>query len=238
MPNHSTVVYESTMSMSNSFECLSDMNERSRSVNSSNDLSMSSIGSPTAASSPKCKQRNPVNPDLSMLRTLTINFQSIKNKVPDLHALIDSAQPHVIIGTETWLTKDMHSPDFFPNEYEVYRRDRPNDPDGGVLIAVNQTLTSSIVFTGNNTEFVSIKINLKHGKSAIICAAYRPPNRTDDEYTNSLINDITSVRSAHKNADEVISTYPTSSGLTDVLSPEQSLQGLPISFVKCKMIYH
>jgi hypothetical protein len=104
MPNHSTVVYESTMSMSNSFECLSDMNERSRSVNSSNDLSMSSIGSPTAASSPKCKQRNPVNPDLSMLRTLTINFQSIKNKVPDLHALIDSAQPHVIIGTETWLT--------------------------------------------------------------------------------------------------------------------------------------
>jgi hypothetical protein len=57
-------------------------------------------------------------------------------------------------------------------------------------------------------------------------------------YTNSLINDITSVRSAHKNADEVISTYPTSSGLTDVLSPEQSLQGLPKSFVKCKMIYH
>jgi hypothetical protein len=57
---------------------------------------MSSIGSPTAASSPKCKQRNPVNPDLSMLRTLIINFQSIKNKVPDLHALIDSAQPHVI----------------------------------------------------------------------------------------------------------------------------------------------
>jgi hypothetical protein len=124
--------------------------------------------------------------------TLTINFQSIKNKVPDLHALIDSAQPHVIIGTETWLTKEMHSSEFFPNEYEVYRRDRPNDPHGGVLIAV-------IVFTGNNTEFVSIKINLKHGKSAIICAAYRPPNRTDDEYTNSLINDITRVRSAHKN---------------------------------------
>ena len=41
---------------------------------------------------------------------------------------------------------------------------------------------------------------MKHGKSAIICAAYRPPNRTDDEHTNSLINDITSVRSAHKNA--------------------------------------
>jgi hypothetical protein len=52
------------------------------------------------SSSPKCKQRNPVNPDLSMIRTLTINFQSIKNKVLDLHALIDSAQPHVIIGTK------------------------------------------------------------------------------------------------------------------------------------------
>ena len=40
---------------------------------------------------------------------------------------------------------------------------------------------------------------MKHGKSAIICAAYRPPNRTDDEYANSLINVITSVQSAHKN---------------------------------------
>jgi hypothetical protein len=85
-------------------------------------------------------------------------------------------------------------------DWLIIRRDRPNDPHGGVLIAVNQTLTSSIVFTGNDTELLSIKINLKHGKSAIICAAYRPPNRTDDEHTNSHINDITSVRSSHKNA--------------------------------------
>lgn len=114
----------------------------------------------------------------------------------------DSAQPHVITGTETWLTKDMNSSDFFSNEYAVYTRDKPNNPHGGVLIAVIQTLTSSAVVTGNNTEFLSLKINLKRIKSTsrIICAAYRPPSRTDDEYTNSLINDITSVRSAHNNA--------------------------------------
>jgi hypothetical protein len=40
------------------------------------------------------------------LRTLIINFQSIKNKRTELPVLLETAQPDVIIGTETWLTKD------------------------------------------------------------------------------------------------------------------------------------
>jgi hypothetical protein len=36
--------------------------------------------------------------------------------------------------------------------------------------------------------------------SPLVGKLTNPPNRTDDEYTNSHINDITSVRSAHKNA--------------------------------------
>lgn len=85
---------------------VSAMNERSRSENSSNDLSMSSIGSPTAASSPTCKQRNPVNQNLNILRTLTINFQSIK-KQGARFTCTNRLHNHVITGKETWLTKDM-----------------------------------------------------------------------------------------------------------------------------------
>jgi hypothetical protein len=32
---------------------------------------------------------------------------------------IDSSQPDIIIGTETWLTKDMNSSEFIPNDFEV-----------------------------------------------------------------------------------------------------------------------
>jgi hypothetical protein len=48
---------------------------------------------------------------------------------------IDSSQPDIIIGTETWLTKDMNSSEFIPNDFEVFRRDRGSDPHGGVLIS-------------------------------------------------------------------------------------------------------
>jgi hypothetical protein len=41
---------------------------------------------------------------------------------------IDSSQPDIIIGTETWLTKDMNSSEFIPNDFEVFRRDRGSDP--------------------------------------------------------------------------------------------------------------
>jgi hypothetical protein len=51
-------------------------------------------------------------------------IQSITNKSADLQMAIDSSQPDIIIGTETWLTKDMNSSEFIPNDFEVFRRDR------------------------------------------------------------------------------------------------------------------
>jgi hypothetical protein len=37
------------------------------------------------------------------LKIVNINFQSIKNKKPELDILLDTTKPDVIIGTETWL---------------------------------------------------------------------------------------------------------------------------------------
>ena len=71
------------------------------------------------------------------LRTLIINFQSIKNKRTELPVLMETVQPDVIIGTETWLTKDIGNGEIFPAElgFDVIRRDREGDAHGGVLIA-------------------------------------------------------------------------------------------------------
>jgi hypothetical protein len=37
---------------------------------------------------------------------LTINFQSIKNKKPEVELIIESCKPSIIFGTETWLSND------------------------------------------------------------------------------------------------------------------------------------
>jgi hypothetical protein len=93
----------------------------------------------------------------------------------------------------------MNSSEFIPNDFEVFRRDRGSDPHGGVLVACRRSLVGSIVHIGKTTEFISIKVKLLHGK-AVISAAYRPPNRTDGEYIEQLVKDITTVRSQYQSS--------------------------------------
>jgi hypothetical protein len=49
-----------------------------------------------------------------------------------LPVLLETIQPDVIIGTETWLTKDIGNGEFFPAElgFDVIRRDREGDAHG------------------------------------------------------------------------------------------------------------
>jgi hypothetical protein len=42
-----------------------------------------------------------------------MNFQSLKNKKPDLLEIIDSVKPDIIMGTETWLDSNTSSYDYF-----------------------------------------------------------------------------------------------------------------------------
>ena len=192
IPNHSTILYESTMSVSNSFSCLSGTSN----LNITS-CSEQSFGNPTSTSSPK---RTSVNKENDKIRILEINFQSIKNKTSDLHIAIEQSRPDVIIGTETWLTKDMSSSEYIPGEFEVFRRDREDDPHGGVLVATRRTMVSSVALVGKSSVFLSVKVKLNHGKSVIIAVAYRPPNRTDDDYTEALIKDISSARDQNKSS--------------------------------------
>ena len=56
--------------------------------------------------------------------------------------LVECTKPDVIIGTETWLSEDIKSTYFFNPAlgFKVYRRDRPNEPHGVVLLAVKNDL--------------------------------------------------------------------------------------------------
>ena len=65
-----------------------------------------------------------------------INFQSIKNKVPEFETFT-TCQPDVIIGTESWLTSDIGNSEIFPEECIVFHKDRAiGKTGGGMLLSI------------------------------------------------------------------------------------------------------
>ena len=54
------------------------------------------------------------------------NINSIKGKKPRFYVFLDSHSPDIVVGTESWLTPDIHDSDLFPPDlgYTIYRRDR------------------------------------------------------------------------------------------------------------------
>ena len=90
-----------------------------------------SIGSPLSGNArttpPKSKPQK-----FPKLTVLNINFQSVKNKIPDFHILISSEQPDIITATESWLTPDILSSEIVPANlgYSILREDRTSSSGG------------------------------------------------------------------------------------------------------------
>jgi hypothetical protein len=139
-------------------------------------------------------------PNQHKLKTLTINFQSIKNKSADLELLINKEEPDIIAGSETWLNPDIYNTEIFDNNYEVFRKDRP-DSHGGVLLAIKSNLIVEEIKpdTNKNVEAVYCKISIHNSTPLIIGSVYRPPNSTI-EYMTDLCNELTNIKTKHKNA--------------------------------------
>ncbi|XP_063400034.1 uncharacterized protein LOC134684660 [Mytilus trossulus] len=199
-PNHTTVLYDLIDSAdSNTFSMLSISNE-SKSSSINQDDSNISIGDPIASSSPKrVKQTKTGNKNKKALRTLIINFQSIKNKRTELPILIETANPDIIIGTETWLSNKIGNREFFPPElgYDIVRRDHEKDPHCGVLIAAKNELEMSQVSISKEAEMITGKIKIGT-KQYIITSFYRPPNKTDSTYVEKTITEIQNLRNNNK----------------------------------------
>ena len=196
LPNLSTSYFKETSCSSisqNSFSSLACLEE------------IVSPGAPNAASSPihrpmlnnqtatntkpekkKFKSNRP-------LKILNINFRSIKNKKPDLDILLDSVQPDIIIGTETWLDPSVNSSEFFsPDNFTVYRNDRPQNKrgqsHGGVLIAINSNIPStSLPELQTNCEMVWAEVTISNARKLLVCSYYRP--HPDDDISLPLLNE-------------------------------------------------
>lgn len=81
----------------------------------------------------------------------------------------------MIALTETWLKPDNYNSELFCNKYVVYRFDRISRA-GGVLIAVDSSISSELLSFDNTSdiEFIAVKLLLPSFR-LFICCSYIPP---------------------------------------------------------------
>jgi hypothetical protein len=64
---------------------------------------------------------------------MQVNCRSVLNKSLEFWNLIDTYNPDVIIGTESWLREYIGNAEIFRDEYTTFKRDR-NTRGGGVFV--------------------------------------------------------------------------------------------------------
>ena len=71
--------------------------------------------------------------EVSPLVLLQVNCRSICNKILEFWNLIDTYNPDVVIGMESWLSGEINNAEVFRDDYIVFRRDRYSQ-GGGVFM--------------------------------------------------------------------------------------------------------
>ena len=138
------------------------------------------------------------------LRILIMNCQSIKNKKAEIHAVIDSAKPDIILGNESWLTPEIKNSEIFPDSFDAIRKDRVGDAHGGVFIAFRRDLLcTETPELDTDCEIIWCKLNIIVCRTLYLGSFYRPPNQKPEieqkylEAFNSSLTRIMSNKNAH-----------------------------------------
>ena len=129
-----------------------------------------------------------------------MNCRSIKNKKAEIHTLIDSAKPDIILGNESWLTPDIKKSEIFPDSFDAIRKDRVGDAHGGVFIAFRRDLLcTETPELDTKCEVILCKLNIIGCRTLFLGSFYRPPNHTEKEYLEAFNISLTRIMS-NKNA--------------------------------------
>ncbi|KAI8514688.1 hypothetical protein Bbelb_072790 [Branchiostoma belcheri] len=109
------------------------------------------------------------------LRLLNVNFQSASGKPAEIANMLQSTKPDVVFGSETWLNPCIKTPEFFPDGFNVYRKDRVGKRGGGVLIAVRDHLQcTEVPELDSGGEMLWLKLLTRNQRPLYLCAFYRP----------------------------------------------------------------
>ena len=150
---------------------------------------------PNAASSPivHLKEANPRTKRAVLnhpLRILIMNCQSIKNKKAEIHTVIESAKPDIILGNESWLTPDIKNSEIFPDSFDAIRKDRASDAHGGVFIAFRRDLLcTEAPELDTKCEIIWCKLNIIGCRTLYLGSFYRPPRFPTQELELKYLED-------------------------------------------------
>ena len=88
--------------------------------------------------------------------------------------------------------KSIGSSETLPNDlgFDIQRRDRPQDPHGGVLIAARRDLQLRNIHCSETIQLISGTVTVEGNKTICIASCYRPPNRTDEAYIDMTRQEI------------------------------------------------
>jgi hypothetical protein len=110
------------------------------------------------------------------LALLQINRRSIYNKAIEFQNLVDTYNPHVIIGMESWLKEDISSADVFIADFTTFRRDK-SAHDGGVFIYVKNAIVCTELWVDEDVEMITVKVKgMDPNYSFEIIGINRAPN--------------------------------------------------------------
>ena len=189
MPNFSSSLFDT--------QSISLLDTASLTDSSMSSKNSSDFGSPIHASSPKKPTGQETLPKRKphTLRVLQANIQSINAKKEVLWELIESTNPDIFVGCETWLKPNIQDAEILPPGYTVTRHDRA-DGYGGVLIMIKSDITFDHVPTNTPAELCAVLVETTKNTKALIVSVYRPPNR-DPDSAASLCDAIRSIANAH-----------------------------------------
>ena len=107
------------------------------------------------------------------IKLLSLNCQSLKNKRNEFRTLIETHQPDIITGTESWLNENIPSSNYFPVNYETFRRDRTT-PGGGIFICVHKSLNATLSFVSETSEILWVHILSGNNITIKLAVIYKP----------------------------------------------------------------
>jgi hypothetical protein len=110
------------------------------------------------------------------LVVLQVNCRSIYNKALEFWNLVDTYSPDVVIGTESWLRKDIGNAEVFRADFTTFRRDR-SARGGGVFICVKNSIACTELWVDDDFEMIAVEVKGMDSKQTWeIIGIYRAPN--------------------------------------------------------------
>jgi hypothetical protein len=116
------------------------------------------VGESGVASSEKCvatvgSQQTEGKP----LDLLQVHCRSILNKILEFWNLVDTYNPDVVIGTESWLSDEINNAEVFRDGYITFRRDT-STRGGGEFICVKNYIDCRELWTDDDFEMIAVEL--------------------------------------------------------------------------------